>query len=680
MSRKNQNNDSQDESLNDEQKDVSANDQALEDEQAPEEKIETADDAIEEVEDIYEKTAGEKEEDVDPELPQDQQPDQDLEQDQGFEQQPVAPMSQSGSGGKGMAGTAMGLSLLALAGTGYNMFSSKSPEPVDDGTTEQAAVDYSVEIASIQQQIVSLMQSQEELTAMATASQTQQGAGSGEVEQVAATDASAVQDDSAGQSTDTSESSAGVGESAQADTAESTTGEADEQVTDEQAAETEAVAQQDADSAQDSTASAAETVDTDSADSEMAEAESTDTDTADTESTGTETANIDSTDSEMADAEYTDTEMADAESTDTEMADAESVDTGTVAETAVASEQDQQTDSQGDTTSMASAESEIKLGLDQQAQVQAQVDALTSNLPSGDEIKKMAMEQVSVVLDDARKRLGLNEVAQLLSIGEQRLALAGDVGGARAAFGMAQQRISEISDPLVEPVRESISNNLAELESLEVVDKNALTQELADLSESVDTLAFKPLETLSESSADEQQQAQGTAESAQEAEQTASSETQSGGDASSLEGAGKWLKSFGSKVGSTIGDVGSGIAGDLKGMVTIQKTGPLSDVLLAPEQQYFVRENIKLQLGSAQRAVLQDNTAVYKQSLAQAQSFLNDFFDTENDDVKSVSTRLNDLQQINLELELPDVSAASASLSEVLKQLPSVGSSETNSN
>ena len=133
-------------------------------------------------------------------------------------------------------------------------------------------------------------------------------------------------------------------------------------------------------------------------------------------------------------------------------------------------------------------------------------------------------------------------------------------------------------------------------------------------------------------------------------------------------------------MGDTIGDVGSGIAGDLKGMVTIQKTGALNDMVLAPEQQYFIRENIKLQLGSAQRAVLQDNTGVFKQSIAQAGAFLTDFFDTENEDVKSVSARLVELEEINLDLELPDVSAASTSLADVIKQLPSVGSSETNSN
>ena len=648
MSKENQNNDSKDESLNDEKNDISNNDQPSKDSQPSEDTIET----VEEIEEVYEEIADPvdddavaEDDDAVAEIPADEQTDQ------GFEQQPVAALSQSSSGGKGMAGTAMGLSLLALAGTGYNWYDTNSSKSADAGDPPQAAVDYSSDIASIQEQINALMQSQEELTAIATTAQAGSDGAAEEVEQVAAADESASQDDMTAQSADTTQSTTSVDETAQADTAEAATDEAAEEMTDEQVSETEAVTEQDQESGTGSAASDAETADTETAGTETTETETTETETALTQ--------------------------ADTESTVMELDQPES---GQVAEAEMVSGQDQQTDTQSDTGSIASTESEIILDLDQQAQVQAQVDALTSTLPSGDDIKNMAMEQVSVVLDDARKRLGLSEVAQLLSIGEQRLALASDVGGAQAAFGMAQQRLSEISDPVVEPVRESISSNLDALESLEVVDKNALTQELTNLSESVDTLPFKPLETLSESAADEQEQAEGSAESTQDSEQAASSETPSGGEASSLEGAGEWLKSISSKVGSTIGDVGSGIAGDLKGMVTIQKTGPLSDVLLAPEQQYFVRENIKLQLGSAQRAVLLDNTGVYKQSLSQAQSFLNDFFDTENDDVKSVSARLNDLEQINLELDLPDVSAASASLSEVLKQLPSVGGSETNTN
>ena len=662
MSKKNQNNDDREESLTDEQNDISSNEPELEDEHASEDTINT----VEEIEEIYEEIADESS-DVDAEVKADQQSDQQT--DQGFEQKPVAPTSDDGSGGKGMAGTAMGLSLLALAGTGYNLYDSNSG---DSTGSEQEVVDYSGEIASIQEQIQSLMQSQEELTAMSTSMQSESetvAEQAGEVaaadeqaattdEEVAAADdsvsAEETTDTSSGQDVDTStastdETTSDAGETATVETTGESTSEASDQSADESTDETDAESTASDEQADETQAVVEqETDEAGSGDAEMA-----DTADSDTAASDTEVADTDTTDAQATETDVAESETTTADSTETQQAD---------------SDQAAETDSQAGADMSALADSA------QQQIQQAQADALAS-LPSGDDIKQMALEQVSVVLDDAKKRLGLNEVAQLLSIGEQRLALAGDIGAAQAAFSMADQRLSEISDPAIDPVRESIGSNLAALENLEVVDKNALTQELTSISGSIDTLAFKPLESLSESVSDEQGQADSSADASE-----ASGESTSGDASLSLEGAGAWLKSIGSKVGDTIGDVGSGIAGDLKGMVTIQKTGPLSDVLLAPEQQYFIRENIKLQLASAQRAVLQDNTGVYKQSLTQSQSMLNDFFDTENEDVQSVSTRLQDLEQINLELEIPDVSAASASLGEVIKQLPAVGSSETNSN
>ncbi len=598
MSRKNQDNDNQDESLpkdesqneslTDERNGISEDDSALESDQPPEDTIET----VEEIEQIYEEIADDGKNNVDANA--DTDVDLDQQSDEGFEQRPVAPMSESSSGGKGMAGTAMGLSLLALAGTGYNLYDSNSSRRADTEGSQQIAVDYSSDIASIQEQINSLMESQQALTAMSASAQDESAADE------------TAQPDSTESSTEAAQTETGAVSEPSADTAQIETGAVSVQVAD-------------------------ETADTEAASAQL--------------------------DSETA--------LPELEQ---------------MAETEMATDTEQQADAQTDSDSLTQAASESAQQLAQQAQeIQAQVDALVSTLPSGDEIKNMAMEQVTLVLEDARKRLGLSEVAQLLSIGEQRLALARDVGGAQAALGMADQRLSEISDPVVKPVRESISTSLAELESLEVVDKNALTQELTNLSDSVDTLAFKPLETLSGPTSDEQAQVDNSTASSG-SEQAQSSETQSGNAVPSMEGAGDWLKSIGSKVGNTIGDVGSGIADDLKGMVTIQKTGALSDVMLAPEQQYFIRENIKLQLGSAQRAVLQENTGIYKQSLARAQALLTEYFDNENEDVKSVSARLKDLEQINLELQTPDISAASASLAEVLRQLPSVGSPEMKSN
>lgn len=674
MSKKNQSNESHDESLKDKQKDLSGNDPQSEAEQASgvtkesltkdprsvdSEPVDSgaADDVIDEdktegskaddsetensdrvelpaeTEELREQADVIDKDDIDSEKTTGEQSDQEL------EQRPVAPLAEDSSGGKAMAGTAMGLSLLALAGTGYNMYSLNSSQSTDGGGSEQSAVDYSSEISSLQDQISSLMQSQEALTALAGTSQIQGDAERQATEQVAVADESAAQEDSAEQSTDSSDSAATADETAQTDAAEPAADQSAEAMSGQQSGAT------------------------DDEPAEQGQESGQQTLTSDASATA-------------AEATGTDTEILPAAETAVEQTG--QPDSGEVTALETEPDQDQQT---GDTIdSAAAAASDSARQFAQQAEeIQARMDALVASLPSNDEIKDMAAQQVSAVLDDATKRLSLNEVAQLLSIGEQRLVLAGDVGGAQAAFGLAQQRLSEISDPLVEPVRESVSSNLAALESLDVVDKNALTQELAGISASIDNLAFKPLETLSDSTTGEQGQ-QGSTDETSSSEQTATAEAPSADQSLGLESAGQWLKSIGSKVGDTIGDVGSGIANDLKGMVTVRKTGPLSDAMLAPEQQYFIRENIKLQLGSAQRAVLQDNTVAYKQSLGQANALLNDYYDVSDEQVQSVSARLSELEQISLELQLPDVSQASASLTEVLNQLPSMGSSETNSN
>ncbi len=492
---------------------------------------------------------------------------QQIEQDQGFDQEPK-PVAANGSNGSGKASAALAMSLLALAGTGYNWYDAKSSKSSQSEAGEQVAVDYSSQIQNLEQQMQSLTESQEKLASMSSATE------------------STVE---------------GVDEEAASDTV----------------AEAEAV-------------------------EEVAETTQTATQEGDVEQTAmTEEADVTETIPDSSEVGEPLAEETDEQPTTEEATEAQT-----------ASEETQDSTTETSTEQVAEAEA---------ADVEEQPMSVAT-APSNDEIKQIAMQEVDAVLTEAKKRLSLNEVAQLLSIGEQRLALAGDVAGAKTAFGIANERLSAFSDPLVDPLRESVTANIDSLNAVEVVDKAALTEDLGNIAGAVDTLAFKPLETLADDPP------------AEEVSEETVAETESDTELS-LEGAGNLLRSWGSKIGSTIGDVGSGIADDLKDMVRIKKTGPLSDVVLAPEQEYFIRENMKLMLGGAQRAVLQNNGGIYQQNIIQAQSLLGEFFDANNEDVQSVAGRLADLAKINLEPELPDISGSSVSLAEVLKQFSSADSS-----
>jgi len=411
---------------------------------------------------------------------------------------------------------------------------------------------------------------------------------------------------------------------------------------------------------------------------QVSEASTTEAET-ETESGQVSEASMAEAETETESEQVNEASMAEAE-TETESGQVSEEASTTEAATETESEQvseastaEAETETESEQVSEAStAEADTETESEQVSEASTAADITVASTPNSDEIKQIAMQQVDAVLTQAKKRLGLNEVAQLLSIGEQRLALAGDVTGAQAAFGIASERLSAFSDPLIDPVRESVTANIESLNAVDVIDKTTLTQDLGSLAGAVDGLAFKPLETLAEQAPTQEAVEESTAEE-DNAQTAAPSDS---GEGLSLEGAGSLLKTWGSKLGDTIGDVGTGIAGDLKDMVRIKKTGPLSDVVLAPEQEYFIRENMKLTLGGAQRAVLQGNGGVYQQNLTQVQSLLGEFFDGDNEDVQSVAGRLTELAQVNLEPELPDISNSSASLSDVLKQLASTDSSD----
>lgn len=302
-----------------------------------------------------------------------------------------------------------------------------------------------------------------------------------------------------------------------------------------------------------------------------------------------------------------------------------------------------------------------------------QAGTVAAASPANTDAAQQALQAFDKAMATANTRLGLSEAAQLLSIGEQQLTLASDVSAASTAFGLAKNRLAGLADSQVEPVIASISTSIEALDKITPVDKAGLTAQLAGLSASVDSLAFKSSGSLLDQPVEN---SSSTDESTAAAD--ASAEASSDGDLTSLEGMGNWLAAFGSKVGNTLGDVGSGIADDLKGMVRIEKTGPMTDIVLGTGEQYFIRENIKLMLGSAQRAVLQGDTAVYQQSLAQAQQPLDAFFDGNDAQVKAMKASMEKLASASLEMEVPDISGASKLLSALMDKLASTANTQQN--
>ncbi|MGD2141685.1 MAG: uroporphyrinogen-III C-methyltransferase, partial [Burkholderiales bacterium] len=97
---------------------------------------------------------------------------------------------------------------------------------------------------------------------------------------------------------------------------------------------------------------------------------------------------------------------------------------------------------------------------------------------------------------------------------------------------------------------------------------------------------------------------------------------------------------------------------DVLSLVRIERVDASEPPLLAPDQAFFLRENLKLRLLSARLALLARDQEEYKADLQASIAMLNRYFDTDATTVSSSIDLLNSLAESNIVIELPDVSAS----------------------
>jgi len=78
-------------------------------------------------------------------------------------------------------------------------------------------------------------------------------------------------------------------------------------------------------------------------------------------------------------------------------------------------------------------------------------------------------------------------------------------------------------------------------------------------------------------------------------------------------------------------------------------------LLLAPEQRYFVRENLRLTLLSARLALLARAEPVFHSDIERAIGWLNAYYDRQNRGVANALATLRQLQSTRIAHELPSI-------------------------
>ncbi len=248
------------------------------------------------------------------------------------------------------------------------------------------------------------------------------------------------------------------------------------------------------------------------------------------------------------------------------------------------------------------------------------------NLQETQNTLRASLEKIDSDFIRNRSGWALAEAEQLLVIANNRLQLARDVRSALLALRAADQQLNHLANPNLLPTRRDLAHEINLLESLDKTDISGITLRLSVLADSIDRLPLAIEIRMKEPT---------------------NSPAIDNGDAGHTSG---WRQS--------VRDLWK----DLMSLVRIRDNIEIQRPLLPPEQQYFVRENLRLMLYGAQSALLQSNIAIYQQNLKTASRIVKEFFDLNSSLVSAMDNEIAKLQNAKITADLPNISASLTSL------------------
>jgi uroporphyrin-3 C-methyltransferase len=253
---------------------------------------------------------------------------------------------------------------------------------------------------------------------------------------------------------------------------------------------------------------------------------------------------------------------------------------------------------------------------DQARELFAKVATLESRYAESQN-QRAALETLYNDLSINRDETALAEVEQMLLIAAQQLQLSANVKAALIAMQSADGRLQRMNRPAFNGLRKAISQDMDKLRALPSVDITGINFQLNNLITAVDQM---PL-SYQQRAANEV-----VAQAVPTKDETA------------------WQKLL------------REIWQEVKQLVRIENTGKAEIPLLPPNQEFFLRENLKLRLLSARLALLSRDEDSFKQELKTAQLWMARYFDGKSNEGMRMSDGLKKLAASDISIELPDIS------------------------
>jgi len=226
-----------------------------------------------------------------------------------------------------------------------------------------------------------------------------------------------------------------------------------------------------------------------------------------------------------------------------------------------------------------------------------------------------ALQNLYLALANNREERVISEVEQLMVIANQQLQLAGNIKPALLALQTADTRLQQLDTAQVIQLRKVLAQDIQKLQSLPLVDIVGMSLKLESLTESIDSLPLVSDRHPKDSTAP----------------------------------APNWDSNPWRRLAQEVWQ-------DLKGMIRLERVDRKEPPLLAPDQTFFLRENIKLHLLTARIALLQHDEATYRADLTAAEKWLQGHFDLREEITRNALHVIKELSDSTVVIQMPDIS------------------------
>ena len=281
-----------------------------------------------------------------------------------------------------------------------------------------------------------------------------------------------------------------------------------------------------------------------------------------------------------------------------------------------------------DTTQLAQLESANKATQNKIAQVEELINAKSHELVGlQSQINKVSAQANAQQPTDWL----FSESDFLLNNALRKLVLDNDVDTAVSLLKLADETLAKVNNSQSAAIRSAINQDLKQLLSVAGVDQNAVMQKLSQLANTVDELPV-----LDVNFGDDQNTTKlsdSLSDWAENAEKSATS----------------FLNHF---------------------IRISPKHGADRKELLAPNQDIYLRENIRLRLQLAIMAVPRQQNELYKQSLEAVASWIRSYFDTNAEVTQSFLKSVDELSEVSIYVDVPSQLQSLSMLDKYLNRTP----------